>query len=112
MLQLKLLEKPDEEPGSDHLVEMVWPFILLFVHIHAIRQKKILVPRGNTSRFVTFVVSHCFVGVCRYFIMVTGFMSLVSSTVGIDLGVQLEKASVIHLNDYYAKAIAVDLHGL
>lgn len=43
--------------------------------------------------------------------MVNGFMSLVSSTVSVDLDVQLEKTSVIHPNDCYAKAIAMDLHG-
>lgn len=39
-------------------------------------------------------------------------MSLVSTTVDIDLDMQLEKTSVIHLHDCYGKAIAVDLHGL
>lgn len=64
------------------------------------------------SKVVTFVVIPSFLWACRSFIMVDGFMSLFSSTVGIDLGVQLEKISVIHLNDCCAKAIAVDLHGL
>lgn len=65
------------------------------------------------SRVVTFVVIHSFVWACRYFYHGEWIhVSLVSSTVGIDLGVQLEKTSVIHLNDYYAKATAVDLHGL
>lgn len=111
LLQLKLLEKPFEEPFSDHLVEMVCPFILFSVHVHTIRQK-IFVPRGHMSTVVTFVVIHSFVWVCRNFIMVNGLMSLVSTTVDIDLDKQLEKTSVIHLHDCYSKAIAVDLHGL
>jgi len=38
-LQLTLLGKICEEPGSEHLVEMICPFIIPFVHMHAVGQK-------------------------------------------------------------------------
>lgn len=67
-LQLTLLGETSEEPNSEHLFEMVCPFILSFMHIHTIGQKVPFVPGGKACSGVTFLVFHSFVWACKWFL--------------------------------------------
>lgn len=66
-LLLEFLRKTCEEPNTEHLVKMVYPLVLSFVHIYTVVQKGTVCAWREGLYLVTLCIFHSFVWAGRYF---------------------------------------------